>query len=115
MVLNRALMVSFCINWQNVKIARTPMASRGVARNSIQPPLPTNHAFVIQLHAQSPETPMASVGGTKPGYLKPRSHDRVELHIYGTPPEGAAKIAFAARKPVPTVEGKQKGKRGARP
>jgi hypothetical protein len=31
------------------------------------------------------------------------------------PPEGAAKIAFAARKPVPTVEGKQKGKRGARP
>jgi hypothetical protein len=32
-----------------------------------------------------------------------------------TPPEGAARIAFATRQPVPAVEGKQKGKRGARP
>jgi len=31
------------------------------------------------------------------------------------PPDGAAKIAFGARKPVPTAEGEQKGKRGARP
>jgi hypothetical protein len=32
-----------------------------------------------------------------------------------TPPEGAAKIAFAARKPAPTAQGKQKEKKGARP
>jgi hypothetical protein len=32
-----------------------------------------------------------------------------------TPPEGAVKIAFAARKPVPTAEGGRKGKKGARP
>jgi hypothetical protein len=32
-----------------------------------------------------------------------------------TPPEGAAKIAFAARKPVSTVAGKQQGKKGSRP
>jgi hypothetical protein len=31
------------------------------------------------------------------------------------PPEGAAKIAFAARKPVSTVAGKQRGKKGSRP
>jgi hypothetical protein len=32
-----------------------------------------------------------------------------------TPPEGAAKIAFAPRKPVPTSTRKQPGKKGARP
>ena len=31
-----------------------------------------------------------------------------------TPPEGAAKIAFAARKPVQTRERERKGKKGAR-
>jgi hypothetical protein len=43
------------------------------------------------------------------------SPDVPDAQFAFTPPEGAAKIAFAARKPVPTVEGKQKGKRGARP
>jgi hypothetical protein len=32
-----------------------------------------------------------------------------------TPPEGAAKIAFAARKPAPTVAGQPKSKKGSRP
>jgi hypothetical protein len=32
-----------------------------------------------------------------------------------TPPEGAARIAFAARKPAPAAQGKQKEKKGARP
>jgi hypothetical protein len=43
------------------------------------------------------------------------SPDVSDAQFAFTPPEGAAKIAFAARKPVPTVEGKQKGKGGARP
>jgi len=43
------------------------------------------------------------------------SPDVSDAQFVFTPPEGAAKIAFAARKPVSTVEGKQKGKRGARP
>jgi hypothetical protein len=32
-----------------------------------------------------------------------------------TPPEGAAKIAFAARKPVPPAQGGRQRKKGARP
>jgi|Tabmets5t2r1_1033131.scaffolds.fasta_scaffold50441_2 hypothetical protein len=32
-----------------------------------------------------------------------------------TPPEGATKIAFGARKPAPTAQGNQKGKKGSRP
>jgi hypothetical protein len=32
-----------------------------------------------------------------------------------TPPEGASKIAFAARKPVQAPERAQKGKKGGRP
>ena len=43
------------------------------------------------------------------------SPDVSDAQFVFMPPEGAAKIAFATRKPVPTVEGKQKGKRGARP
>jgi hypothetical protein len=43
------------------------------------------------------------------------SPDVSDAQFVFTPPEGAAKIAFAARKPVSTVAGKQKGKRGARP
>jgi len=43
------------------------------------------------------------------------SPDVSDAQFAFTPPEGAAKIAFAARKPVPTVEGERKGKRGARP
>jgi hypothetical protein len=43
------------------------------------------------------------------------SPDVSDARFVFTPPEGAVKIAFTARKPVPTVEGKQKGKEGARP
>jgi hypothetical protein len=43
------------------------------------------------------------------------SPDVSDAQFAFTPPEGAAKIAFAARKPVPTTEGKQKGTKGARP
>jgi hypothetical protein len=43
------------------------------------------------------------------------SPDVSDARFVFTPPEGAAKIAFATRKPVPTVEGKQKGKEGSRP
>ena len=43
------------------------------------------------------------------------SPDVSDAQFAFTPSEGAAKIAFAARKPVPTVEGKQKGKKGSRP
>jgi hypothetical protein len=43
------------------------------------------------------------------------SPDVPDAQFVFTPQEGATRIAFAARKPVPTVEGKQKGKKGARP
>jgi hypothetical protein len=43
------------------------------------------------------------------------SPDVSDAQFAFTPPEGATRIAFAARKPVPTIEGKQKGKKGARP
>ena len=41
------------------------------------------------------------------------SPDVSDAQFVFTPPEGAAKIAFAARKPVPTTEEKQKGKKGS--
>jgi hypothetical protein len=43
------------------------------------------------------------------------SPDVPDARFAFTPPAGAAKIAFAARKPVPTPEGKQKTKKGSRP
>ena len=43
------------------------------------------------------------------------SPDVSDAQFAFTPPEGAAKIAFAARKPVPTAQAKPKGKKGSRP
>ena len=43
------------------------------------------------------------------------SPDVSDAQFVFTPPEGAARIAFAARKPAPIAAGKQKGKKGARP
>ena len=43
------------------------------------------------------------------------SPDVSDAQFAFTPPEGATRIAFAARKPVPTIEGKQTGTKGARP
>jgi hypothetical protein len=43
------------------------------------------------------------------------SPDVPDAQFAFTPPEGATKIAFAARKPAPTAQGKQKEKKGSRP
>jgi hypothetical protein len=43
------------------------------------------------------------------------SPDVADSRFVFTPPEGAAKIAFAARKPVQARERERKGKKGARP
>jgi hypothetical protein len=43
------------------------------------------------------------------------SPDVPDAQFAFTPPEGATRIAFAARKPAPTVGGKQKTKKGSRP
>jgi hypothetical protein len=43
------------------------------------------------------------------------SPDVSEAQFVFTPPDGAAKIAFAARKPAPTTQKKAKDKKGSRP
>ena len=43
------------------------------------------------------------------------SPDVADAQFVFTPPEGAAKIAFAARKPAPIAAGQQKGQKGSRP
>src|SRR5262245_1324811 len=43
------------------------------------------------------------------------SPDVSDAQFIFTPPEGAAKIAFAARKPAPPIAGQPKGKKGSRP
>jgi hypothetical protein len=43
------------------------------------------------------------------------SPDVPDAQFAFTPPDGATKIAFAARKPAPTAQGKQKEKKGSRP